>query len=229
MISDAIKTTEGDIPVYFVQNEDETLKYVNYRVEDIQYYLQDRKIQLISREQLKDISGDYFVVACSDEDELLDGHDVVAQAYGMMLMVPERTSLSASFENASHSLLEGMSNSVTGKNVYDNSSKHVEGFVAFCQYLVLEPGEYEVSYSIDVANADEDNIGHLDVCADLGATILYHEEINVKSNAEEKQTYTITYKFRVDETKSDVELRLFSYGNADITLKGIQYQRTIKL
>jgi hypothetical protein len=224
-IADIIRCIDeenDDIPVYFVYDYDNENGYENYRVEDIQYYMPEKTITLIAESDIDDLPSDHYIITCRTNTSLLDRYDVVTQAYGMLLLAPENSELLSMCRNYNkehpYMLEAGMMNSATGNNIYDYTSNYKEGFVTYCQYLVLEEGRYAVTFDVVVNDAQNDVVGYLDVCADLGSTQLYYQELNLSEAWNQDGTYTVTYILDCEREEDDIELRLFSYGNANMEL-----------
>ena len=89
------------------------------------------------------------------------------------------------------------------------------GYAMYGPYISLDPGSYEVLFEMDETVNIPDILGGMDVCADLGNTVIC-------STAWDGSSKFVTLQFHLDERTENIEIRYFkSAGNSTIPVKVI--------
>ena len=224
ILTEAIRDTDDSVPVYFVSNDDFGVE--NWRIEHVQYLMPEKRIQKIDRDNLADLTGDYFLIHLGMAHMDMDRYDILTQSYGMVLMYPQDSALSQKCVEykAEHpyTFTDTMMQSQTGPDIHTPVSDHIEGFLTYCQYISLEEGNYTAGYRLNISDVDdpEQPLGYVDVCADTGQTILCHKEVSL-SDLPDPSGGLLDYSFSCDKATDGLEIRFYSYGNARIELEGL--------
>lgn len=215
-----------DLPIYFVYDED---TYESRDIFGVQYYLKDSTIQAISQEDVRQLDGEYILFVEKDEDVDYDTYMIVRQAAEMVMLVPKDSSVGEYMADANPDAIYDITSisrdlNQIGKEAYECTSNHTEGFVAACQYLTLEPGNYEITYEISSVDNDSTDIGWTDICLDYGGDVRGAEEVILPDRAD-TDNYVIRKYITLDREAHNVEIRLGSNGNSNITIKKITYRK----
>ena len=156
----------------------------------------------------------------------LNQYTVVTQGHNLVVMVPRGSNLESQCIAYSKSnpyvFTDTMMYSATQSAEYVYDANHTEGFLTFCQDLVLTPGTYQVNMILKIDNVDNDNIGSADVSYNYGAGILYSSPISA-GQADNDGSLLISYEFTCHEPVIGAEIRFYSLGNADIKLEHLEY------
>lgn len=224
-ITDTLENLKSDAPIYFTMDDEKD--FLNWRVENIQFLVPEKEITYIDNSDLENLTGDYFLLQYGADNLDLDKYQVVTQAYGMKLFVPENTELSQQCkfylkENA-YEFANTMMASQTSIKEDTYVSDHKEGFLCFCQDLTLSQGTYEITMELDASEfLDEGPIGYYDVSYDYGEQIVCREELQQASISEDGKAH-IVYQFTCEEPLQHAEFRFYSYGNAKVELEKLEY------
>jgi len=226
-ISQLIEGVEGVYPIYFVEDYD--ADFLNYRIENIQFMLRDRKIQLLTYEQVYALEGEYYLIQFGVDDLDLTRYDIVSQAHGMVVMVPKATELAekclAYNRENPYVFSETMMSSETQGKEYGFDSDYKAGFLVFAQNLFLSPGKYQVTMDIEVLeNDEEESIGSYDVSYEYGQALLYSEELQ-PDRVNEDGIAHIVYEFSCTDAVQHAEFRFYTFGSTKLQLQKLEYLR----
>lgn len=226
-ISQFIDGVDEDVPIFFV--EDDNASFLNRRIENIQFLLRSRKIQLIEYEQLNELEGEYYLVQYGVENLDMARYEIATQAYGMVLMVPDNTELAekclAYNRENPYVFTETMMYSETKDKDFEFVSDYKRGFLVFAQDLTLSPGGYQVTMDIEVSEKPlTESIGSYDVSYNYGQDILCSAELWA-DEIDENGIAHIVIEFACTETLRHTEFRFYTHGDAEIQLKKLEYVR----
>lgn len=251
---DAIEDRAGyeDIPIYYTINEkEEDYDYI-YRIFHLQFLRKSDTIRLIDKNELTELDGqgeDYFLIQYHTDGLDMDKYSVVAQWYGLVLMVPNGTQLEqvcrgytdTEYYEIEGTMSGGATMTVPGSYVFD--SDYETGFVIFAQDMCLTPGRYLVEADVRV-EFDEDKeawlqaekgsvqefprtVGYADASYDYGAGLFCSQPVVVESMEQleaDDNLIHVTYELDCSEAKGGVEIRFYAEGCARITIEGLRYK-----
>ena len=113
------------------------------------------------------------------------------------------------------SLPDGMDLTSVENMAYTELGLEESGYAMYGPYISLDPGSYEVLFEMDETVNIPDILGGMDVCADLGNTVIC-------STAWDGSSKFVTLQFHLDERTENIEIRYFkSAGNSTIPVKVI--------
>ncbi len=253
---DKVETMTGmdNIPIYYtVSDEEEEYNYI-YRIFHLQFLRKNDTINYISQNQANNselMPDNYILIQYHIDGIDMEKYTIVAQWYGMVIMVPKDSDLEKfcdSYNSSEYYEIEGiMSGSATRSRsdaeLFD--SDYEQGFVVYAQDLCLSPGTYQVDMDVYVEFDDEKDallyaggkkksektypltVGYADASYDYGEGVFFTNLLTVNSDDELEQNkgiYHITSQLVCDEAQSGVEIRFYAQGCAYIRVDSIKYR-----
>ncbi len=224
-IAEMIEAVGEEVPIYYVKNEN-VPEYFNWRIENLQFLIPKRRIQWIDRASVESLEGEYYLVQYRADNLDMSRYCVVNQAHNLVVMVPDGSALQdkcISYDtDRPYVFNDTMMYSGTQSGDHRFDSDHKEGFLVFCQDLVLTPGRYRVDIELSVSEVEGDILGTADVSGDYGRYILFSENVSAE-NVSEGGVLHISFEFDCEETVTGAEFRFYTMGNARIQLTHMQY------
>lgn len=223
LVADAVESINDEAPIYYVNDSAEG--QLLYRIEHIQYLLEDRTIHLITANDLDEKTNeDCFIIAYRDDTIDYDEYNYVTQGYDMMLFVPSEKSISEKAEEYRKDNLymvdDTMMTSATSDKPGKIESDNKEGFLMYLQNLTIPEGRYVVHMELEVEDAKADMIGTADVSYNYGEGVLCSQDVY----REDDNNINIEMKFDCTELQKNVELRFYALGNAKVRLRKLYYE-----
>lgn len=225
-VSDAIEAIDKDLPIYFIQ--DETQAHVNWRIENLQYLMPEKKICQIERSQLQNIEEEYLLLQFSTAGIDLSEYLIVSQGCGLILYAPKGTDVAERGEDYAkenkYVFSDTMMLSATGKSEYTHESGYKEGLVVFYQNLTLSEGTYKAFMDVKATNlsggTDEGIVGIYDVTVNGGAQVLYSNYLYASELSSDGSIH-LEFEFIGEEPMEYVEIRYYTMGNSKTKISNV--------
>ena len=221
-----IEGYDSDVPLYFVYDEK---TYGSRDIFVLQYYLKNNTIHMIYKDEMEELLGNYALFVEKDEPIDTNKYQIVEQACEMVMLVPKNTEIERAIgrENKSYEWdITDITRCIIkhGIDYFDLTSDYEEGLIAACQYLVLEPGEYEVTYDVYSRNNKDNHVGWVDMCTEYGDDVLYMTQIELQ-DCVDVEHYQIKEKVTIENETHNVEIRVGTYGKSQMGVNKISYRK----
>lgn len=224
---DLIKATEGNLPVYFLWDDQnspvyyiwDTLNVSNrMEIDRYQFLLKNKKIHFVNANELRSIQDDKFIVLGEFKNlfDLLEENEYCMTAADSYLLLSRDTKSnkdSVKEINLPLQMFEASNAEKTSQFIQTNGTK---GLFMCGPFISINKGKYEFIVNMSLADYSHEDLGHIDVYSPETEEV--YTQVNLDRNTfMDSDEFLVTIPF---DLYKDVEsLALYAYVNEGTQLK----------